>query len=102
MRDVLVAATTEAKQHCARLGPASGFAIDPGDRVRRLERGNDALEPSEQPECRESLVIVDRIVLHSSGIVQPAVFRPDAGIVKTGRHRVCWQDLAIGILQEVR
>ena len=57
---------------------------DPRQRVRGLERGNDALEPRAELEGRERLLIRRRKVGHALDVVEPRVLRADAGIVEAG------------------
>src|SRR2546430_10984607 len=64
--DVLGAASREADQH-RRLEPA---LHGPSDRVRALQRGDDALQPARQMKGIERLHVRDRLVLRPPGLVQ--------------------------------
>ena len=70
--------------------------------MRRLQRGDDALEFARQAERREGLAVGDAHVLGASGVAQPCVLRADAGVVEPGGHAVRLLDLAVGVLHDVR
>ena len=48
-----------------------------------LNGGNDALGAGEVFKGIYRLVVGDRNIFRSAGVVEPGVFRPDAGIVQT-------------------
>ena len=59
-----------------------------GDRVRRLERRDDALRLAEQPEAFERLRVRDGDVLGAAGVLVEAVLGADAGVVEARRDAV--------------
>ena len=64
LRGVLVAPTRERDEHGrARRHRVAGFAREPADRVRRLERGHDAFGLREQLEAGERFVVGRGVVL---------------------------------------
>ena len=75
--EVLVAAAAEPDED--QLGVEVACA---GERVRRLERGEDALRPGEILERRERLFVRRGEVLRPAGVAQEGVLRADAGIVE--------------------
>src|SRR5690606_511301 len=76
-------------------------AHGPGDRVRRLQRRDDALDAAAVVECGERLVVVDDDVACPAGVLEPCMLGTDAGVVETGRHRMGLDDLAVVVLQQV-
>src|SRR5262245_35875554 len=72
---------------------------EPGDRVRGLERGDDALETGQFAEGAESFRVGDRDVCGATGIPQVRVLRSDPGIVQAGRDRVRFEDLALIVFE---
>ena len=71
------------------------------DRVRRLERRQNALEPGEVLEGIERGAIVDPGVLGAPEIAQPRVLGPDGCVIESGRDRVRPLDVAVLVLQHV-
>src|SRR5229473_2234735 len=51
---------------------------------------------------RDRVFVADGDVVHALEVAQEGVLRTDAGIVEPGRDRVCVEDLAVAVLQEVR
>ena len=72
------------------------------DRVRALERRDDALGGGEQPQRLERLVVGDGDVARPPAVAQPGVLGADAGIVEPGGDRVRVADLPGLVLQDVR
>ena len=72
------------------------------DRVRRLQRRDDALGCAERLEAFERLLRHRRRRTRARSVVfQPAVLRADAGIVEPGRDAVRFEHLAVLVLQQV-
>ena len=81
---------------------ATGFAREPTDRVRRLQRRDDALRHRQQLESGDGFVVGREHVLGASVGVQRGVLGADAGIVEPGADRVRLADLALFVLEEER
>ena len=75
---------------------------DPGQRVGRLEGGDDALGAAQQLERVEHLVVGDRLVAGPADVGQVGVLGPDARVVEPGRDRLGLEHLAVLVLQEER
>ena len=86
----------------ARRGSVGASRMACRDRVRALERGDDALLLGEHAERRDRLLVADRLVGHAAGVAEIAVLRPDARIVEAGRDRVRDLHLPGLVLQQVR
>ena len=71
------------------------------DRVRRLQRRDDALRAAQQLEGRERLLVGARDVLRAAGVFQVAVLRSDPRIVEPGADGVGFQYLAALVLEQV-
>ena len=86
--EVLVPAPRKVDQD--RLVPAERGqeAQRPGQSVTALQRGKDALPMAERPKRGERLLVGHPLVAGPSLILQPGVFRPDAGIVEPRGYRV--------------
>ena len=69
--------------------------------MRRLQRGNDALQPGAELEGLQRLRIRGRHVFRPPDILQPGVLRPDSRIVEAGRDRMGVRDLPVLVLEEV-
>src|ERR1700686_716394 len=69
--------------------------------MRRFERGNDALDATAIAKRGERLIVRDRNILRAPVVLEPRMFRPDAGIVEPCRNRVGLDDLTVLILQQV-
>src|SRR5258708_11551290 len=72
-----------------------------GDRMARLERGNDSFEAAQRMEGFQRLVVRHRHVLRAPRVLEPRVLGAYAGIVEAGGDRMCLLDLAVGVLHEV-
>src|SRR6266404_869616 len=72
-----------------------------GERVCRLERGNDAFDAAAFAKRGERLVVGDRDVLRAPIVLEPRMLRPDAGIIEPRRHRVGLEYLTVFILQQI-
>src|SRR5438093_1442479 len=99
--EILVTATGEADEHVGVRAIPQTDVREVGDRMRRLERGDDALGPRQDAERFERLRIGARHVLDATGLVQERMLGPDAWIVEAGGHRVRLADLAVLVLQHV-
>src|SRR5262245_53980821 len=88
--EVLVAAATEP--HEDQVGVEVSSA---GERVGRLERGEEALGAGELLERLERLLIGCDDVLGPAGVAEKGVLRADAGVVEAGRDRVRVGDLSV-------
>ena len=105
LRGVLVAAARQ--RDAARSSPAGtewpASPRQPADRVRRLERGDDALGRGQQLEAGERLVVGGRRGTRRGPIGgERGVLRADARVVEAGADRVGLEDLAVLVLEEQR
>src|SRR5262245_35061246 len=71
------------------------------DRMRRLERRQDAFLTGEPLERDERIRIADPRVFGARSVVQPRVLGTDGGVIETGRDRMGQFDIAILVLQHV-
>src|SRR3954454_18868751 len=92
---VLVAAAGERHKVELRLR----VLHEPGQRVRRLERGDDALQAGDLLERGDRLGVGDRVVDDAPLVAQPGVLGPGARVVEPGRHRVRLEHLAVVVLE---
>src|SRR5439155_13480618 len=74
---------------------------EPSDRVRRLERGDDALRACEQLEPIERVHIRRADVRREAFVLQVGMLGTDARVVQASRDRVGLHDLPLRVLQEV-
>src|SRR6185295_892557 len=88
--EILVTAAREADDDQLR-----GQAVDPRERMRRLERRDDPLGACEPPEGLERLVVCGADVTRTAGVAQESVLGTDAGIVEPGRDRGGVRDLSV-------
>ena len=66
-----------------------------GDGMARFERRDNPLQTAKIVESLQSFGIGDGDVFGAPRILEPGVFRADAGIIEAGRNRVRLDDLAI-------
>ena len=66
-----------------------------------FQRRDDALGPRAELERRQRLLVGGGDVFDAADVVQPGMFRPDAGIVEAGADAVRLDDLAVVVLQQV-
>ena len=78
-----------------------GLAHDPGQRVRALERGDDALGAGQQLERLDDLGVGDGRVLGPADRRQVRVLGSDARVVETGGDRLGLLHLAVLVLHQV-
>jgi len=76
--EILIAATGEA--HKVQL--AIWLGKHPGERVRRLQRGDDALQAGQHPEGRDRVAIGHRLIARASAIAQVGVLGPGPRVVQ--------------------
>ena len=69
--------------------------------VAGFQRGDDALYAGQGVKRLQRLAVGDRDIGGPAHVFQPGVFRPHAGIVEAGRDRVCLDDLAVIILDQI-
>ena len=73
-----------------------------GQRVRRLQRRNDALDTAAAGRPRAPRSSVAEHVLDPARCsLQPGMLRADARIVEPGRDRMGFLDLAVAVLQQI-
>src|SRR5260370_1408278 len=82
---VLVAASGEADEDAAAGTELAGDHARLMQRVRRLERRHDALEPGAELERGHRVFVVDGDVVHALEVAHEGMLRTDAGIVTPGR-----------------
>src|SRR5215471_8259837 len=100
-RHVLVAAAREPDQDpfaTIRRGPA----LRARERVRALERGQDALGRATLAERGERLVVARGHVLDATDRLQERVLRSNARIIEAGRDRMRLLDLAVRVVKQHR
>src|SRR5262245_10832762 len=85
--------TPAAQRQDVEPGDVRGPFQQPCDRVRRLERGQDSLQPGELPEGAQRRLVGDREVSRAAGVPQLRVLGPDARVVEPGGDRVRLEDL---------
>src|SRR4051812_31570140 len=91
--EVLVAAAGKADEVERRV--ATGPVDRPVQRVRRLERRDEAPQAREETEHRERVGVGDGDVRRAAGVAQVGVLGARAGVVEARRHRVRLGDLAV-------
>src|SRR6056297_1053890 len=69
--------------------------------VAGFQRGDDPLLRAAELEGFQRFLVGDRDIFRAANLVQPAVFRPDAGVIKTRRDGIPFEDLTIVILQKI-
>src|ERR1700694_3471212 len=99
--DVLVTAAAHVHDQEIVLWHRRRQLLDEGQRVRWLQRRDDAFEPGAELEGRERLLVGDGHIFHASALLEPGVLRPDAWIVEAGRDRMALEDLSVLGLQQV-
>src|SRR6476661_3606979 len=97
---VLVAAAGESQD--VEAVAAAGLVEEPGDRVRRLKRGDDPLEPGELTEGAQGLGVGGGDVGRAPGIAEMRVLWPDTWVIETRRDGVRLEDLALIVLEDGR
>src|SRR5699024_2275514 len=70
-------------------------------RMAGFQRRDDSLRAAEELEALQRLLVSDGGEGAATGILEPAQLRTDAGIIQTGRDRVCLDDLPVVVLQDV-
>src|SRR3546814_10725386 len=76
-------------------------AFGGGDGVRRLQRGDDALQLGQLLKARERFFVGHRLIPHAADLVQPGMLGADAGVVEAGRDAVRLGDLAVLVLEQI-
>ena len=72
-----------------------------GQSMRRFQRRNDPFKLAAELKGFDGFIVGGGKKLNASHIIEPGVLRPDAGIVETGRDRVCLLDLSIVVHQQI-
>src|SRR5258707_3782305 len=67
-----------------------------------LQRRDDALKPAAKLKRRHSLGVGRREESPPAQVVEPGMFRADAGIIEAGGDRMGLLDLAVVVHQQVR
>src|SRR5260221_13139199 len=75
---------------------------DASQRMGGLQRRDDALKLAAKLKRRHSLVVGRREESHPAQVVEPGMFRADAGIVEAGGDRMGLLDLSVVVHQQVR
>ncbi|EGE58214.1 hypothetical protein RHECNPAF_334005 [Rhizobium etli CNPAF512] len=99
--DVLVATAGEVHQDDLVLAHRRRTLDHLGNRMRGLERRDDAFEAGQGLEGLKRFVVHDRHIIDPADIAEPRMFRTDARIIETGRNRMAFLDLAITILKQI-
>ena len=99
--EILVAAAGKIDHHQMILRLLRRKLDHLGQRMRRLERRDDALELAAQLERRERFVVGGRQIFHAAHVVEPGMLRTDAGIIEAGGDRMRFLDLAVVIHQQI-
>ena len=72
-----------------------------GQRMGRLQSGNDAFEAAAELEGVQRLLVGGGEIFHPAHVPQPGMFRPDAGIIEARRDGMALQDLPVVVHQEI-
>src|SRR5918999_4731163 len=99
--DVLVTAAREVHDEVLPWPELSSDFFGVEDRVRRLERGDDAFELRTQGESSQRLFVGDAGVLGEPFVLEVSVLRARRRVVEAGGDRVRLPDLATFGLQHV-
>src|SRR5690606_32600364 len=83
--DVLVAAPAHVHDQKITLRQCWGKLADVGERMRRLQRRDDALQPRAELEGLQRLPVRHGGVGDPPAVLEPGVLRPDARIVEARR-----------------
>src|SRR4051794_19884673 len=96
--EVLVSATAQAHD-VVSIGRAT-LGEQPGDHVRGLQGGDDALEARELTERADGVVVDARLIPGTAGVAEPRVLGPNARIVESRRDGMGLEDLPLGVGQD--
>src|ERR1051325_4294130 len=102
LRHVLVAAPAEIHHHDLPAADRAAVAQQPAERMRRLQRGDDAFRLAQFVERLQREVVAAVVVLDAPDLLQVRVLGADGRIVEARRNRVRLRDLAELILQHHR
>src|SRR3954453_17709938 len=102
LRDIFVAAAAEVDHHDLLAADRRAVAQEPAERVRRLERGDDAFTFAEFVERLQREIVAAVVVLDASDLLEVRVFGADRWVIETGRNRMCFGDLTELVLQHHR
>src|SRR4051812_44290569 len=91
LREVLVAAPGQADE----VELARRRLEHPRDRVRGLQRRDDALARRQLAERRDRLLVGHRLVARAAAVAQPGVLGPGPRVVEAGGDRVRLGDLPV-------
>ena len=69
--------------------------------MTRFQRGNDAFKAAQRVKRGDGFVVVDRDILRAADVLQQTMFRPDTGIIQSGRNRMRLDDLAVLVLHQI-
>src|SRR5712692_7044234 len=98
---VLVAASREVDEQDRIPRHAPGDAHGIRNRVRRLERGDDALAAAQLMERSQRLVVGHREVFGAAAVLEPGMLGSDARVIEPRGNRVRLGDLAVRVLKQV-
>ena len=97
-KHILVAAPAHIHDHQVIARQIGCNFSDMGQRMRRLQRRNNALKPRDKLERLQCLGIGGRHIFHTSRIAQKRMFGANARIIEPGRNRMPLDNLAVIIL----
>src|SRR5207245_9192588 len=100
--DILVAPARQVHQDDFGRSQLASHALHIRDRVRRLERGQDAFEACERLERRERLVVGHVRVLGATERSEPGMLGADCRVVEPGGNRMRELDVAVLVLEDKR
>src|SRR6266853_3113047 len=98
---ILVAPSREIDQQDPVLWQRPRQLRGVGERVRGLERRNDALEAAQVVERGDGLSVVDGDVLSPAGVLEPGVLGAHTRVIKPRRDRMRLYDLAVFVLKQI-
>src|SRR3990170_3933975 len=99
--EILIAAAGEIDHHQVILRLLRREVEHAGERVRRLQRRDDAFELAAKLERSHRLVVGGREEFHPAHVVEPSMLWPDAGIIEPGGDRMRFLDLAVVVHQQI-
>src|SRR5438105_1029013 len=99
LRNVLVAAPAQIRDHDCVSFDASAESQQPSERMRRLERGNDPFALAQLVKRLEREIVAAVVILDALRRLQIRMLRPDRRIVESRRNGMRLSDLSELVLQ---
>src|SRR5664279_5174838 len=99
--DVLVATARQVDEQVLIAAQGRCELHRVGNRMARLERGDDAFGAAEPVKRRERFLVGDAYIFGAPDVLEMRMLWPDAGIVEAGGDRVRFDDLAVVVLKKI-